>query len=298
MANLYAPADFQDAEQGQPLNLYFDMTGTGIPNAYSLIVDNVITKAVDEMKQKTVSQLPTGWKKKLRDFMVNKHQAILDCIEMSLGSHPVLSKLEILHQKFACTNFFPNASSVKTILLDISGSDVIAEINAELLSISKESSLQTHVEQTKYLFDKYREMGEAIMEREQKIKNKMETFNRLNTKLSCLFEIESNDKYEAVMKSVEEYLKHIYEINKFDEDYHNLLEAYRRFISLRDIIQMGRTRDIIEKEPVCGICIQESVMYAIVPCGHTFCQTCSRRQMGTCYMCRSTIKEKVKLFFG
>ena len=40
MANIYSPADFQDADAERPANLYFDMTGTGVANAYSLIVDN------------------------------------------------------------------------------------------------------------------------------------------------------------------------------------------------------------------------------------------------------------------
>jgi hypothetical protein len=183
-------------------------------------------------------------------------------------------------------------------LVDLSAEDVLIEINGDLEKIKKETPLYTYVEQQKYLFDKYREAGEAILDRESEIHQKMDVFDRLQGKLAVLFEIDQNEKYEPLLESMESYLKHIFEKNNFDVSYIKLLKAYRYFVALRDIILMSRNRDILEKEPLCSICLQEPVLYAIVPCGHTFCQTCSRRQAGNCYICRGSIKEKVKLFFG
>jgi hypothetical protein len=141
MANIYSPADFQDADAERPANLYFDMTGTGVTNAYSLIVDNVISKAVDEIKHKHTLQLPTGWKKRLRDFMATKHEKLLDCIKISASSHPTLSRLDILHSKFTQQHFFPSGASLKTILVDLSAEDVLIEINGDLEKIKKETPL-------------------------------------------------------------------------------------------------------------------------------------------------------------
>jgi len=298
MGDQYSPAAWGDAEGDRPLNAYLDMTGTGLSNAYSVMVENVITKAVDEMKQKHNSNIPFGWKKRLRDFMATKHEKLLDCIQLSTSSHPTISRLDHLFQKFGVTNFHPAAGSVKMIVADMSGSDMVAELNQELYAIHRETPLETHTEQTKFMFEKYREVADKILELESEILAKLQTFDRLQGKLVALFEIEHNENYDAMMESVEKYLGTIFERNNFEKSYKALLETYRRFISLREIILMARSRDLIEKEPLCSICLQESVAFAVVPCGHTFCGICSKRQAANCYICRGTVKEKIKLFFG
>jgi len=298
MGDQYSPAAWGDAEMDRPLNAYLDMTGTGLSNAYSVMVENVITKAVDEMKHKHVSQTPSGWKKRLRDFMMAKHEKLLDCIQVSAASHPTISRLDHLFQKFGVTYFHPGGATVKAIVADMSGSDMLAELNGELYSIHRDSPLETHTEQTKFMFEKYREVAEAIMELESEILTKLQTFDRMQGRLVGLFEIEDNYDYNAMMEGVEKYLGTIFEKNDFSSAYKKLLEAYRRFIVLREIILMGRSRDLIEKEPLCSICLQEAVSFAVVPCGHTFCATCSKRQATNCYICRGIVKEKVKLFFG
>lgn len=274
------------------------MTGTGLSNAYSLMVENVITKAVDEMKHKHISQIPSGWKKRLRDFMAMKHEKLLDCIMISSANHPTIGRIDHLFQKFGVTNFHPAGANVKAIVADMSGGDMIAELNAELAAIQRDTPLQTHTEQTKFMFDKYREVAEAIIEMEADIMTKLSSFDKLQGKLVGLFEVDQNENYTTMMEAVEKYLKSVFEKGRFDKSYKALLDAYRRFIVLREIILMGRSRDLIEKEPLCSICLQEGVSFAVVPCGHTFCAACSKRQASNCYICRGMVKEKVRLFFG
>jgi len=36
---------------------------------------------------------------------------------------------------------------------------------------------------------------------------------------------------------------------------------------------------------------------AIVPCGHTFCGGCAKKQNTNCYICRGQIRERIKLYF-
>ncbi len=100
------------------------------------------------------------------------------------------------------------------------------------------------------------------------------------------------------MEATEEYLKKIYEESTIKEDYTALIAAYRRFASLRDIIQMSRAVVGKENEPLCTICLQDHVNYALAPCGHTYCQSCVRRQGNTCSVCRGSIKDRVKIYFG
>jgi hypothetical protein len=304
MSGGYAPANFQDAADEQPLDALFDMTGTGLPNAYSLVVENIITKAVDEMKHTTQVTGTSGWKKRLRDFMTMKHQRLLDFIEISVSSNPTISRVDQLFQRFSVPNFHPSNNLVRGITVDISGYDasreILDELNAELTSVVSHDTPPVHafLEQTKHIYEKYREVGDDILTLEAALNDKVAVFDRLQGKLAPLFEVTPNEKYEALMQSLEAYLERVFEENKFEVIYADLIRAYRRFIALREMIVMARARDLLEKEPLCSICLIEGVSYAMTPCGHTFCQTCTRRQAGHCYICRGQVKEKVKLYFG
>jgi hypothetical protein len=97
---------------------------------------------------------------------------------------------------------------------------------------------------------------------------------------------------------MEGYLAKVFHDNVIEENYKKLIGAYRRFAVLRDVVTMSRSLLLQESEPICGICLAESVTFALTPCGHTYCQTCVRRQHAQCFMCRAAFKEKVKLFFG
>jgi hypothetical protein len=302
-SSAYAPANFEDATKDRPLDALFDMTGTGLPNAYSLVVENVITKAVEEMRQAPAVTGPSGWKKRLRDFMTMKHQRLLDFLEISVTSNPTISRVDQLFQRFAVPAFHPSNNLVRGVTVDISGyeasQEILEELNQELAECTHEATpVAKYFEQTKHLFEKYRETGDAILALEASLAEKVQVFDRLQGKLGPLFDIAPNDKYGPLMESVESYLAKAFEENGFEQTYFELIRAYRRFLALRELVLMSRARDILEKEPLCSICLIESVSYAITPCGHTFCQTCSRRQNGHCYICRGGIKDKVRLFFG
>ena len=53
---------------------------------------------------------------------------------------------------------------------------------------------------------------------------------------------------------------------------------------------------------LCKICFELmtsplNTPILLFPCGHTFCGDCSAKQRTQCYICRSTIKDRQKLFF-
>ena len=130
------------------------------------------------------------------------------------------------------------------------------------------------------------------------MKGKLDRFDRIQGRIIHLFEIDPNESYDDLMKATEAYLKRVFEGNMIEDCYKTLIQAYRRFAILRDVVSMTRTLLAQESEPICSICLDESVSYVLTPCGHTLCQTCMRRQNGQCFMCRVIIKDKVKLFFS
>ena len=85
-----------------------------------------------------------------------------------------------------------------------------------------------------------------------------------------------------------------------------------QFINTRQLLEKKKLDDLINQQEdilngikskikkenskfECNICFENDIEYACVPCGHTFCSKCLN---GTeCYICRTPIKSKVKLYF-
>jgi hypothetical protein len=182
--------------------------------------------------------------------------------------------------------------------MDVSGEDVIAEINAALETYRGEGGIRDYANATRLIYEEYQTAGDAVLKAQSALKAKVDRLDRIQGKISHLFEIETNEKWPPLMEATEAYLQKIFSESQLEEDYKALIAAYRRFAALRDVMQMSRALVSHENEPICTICLQDQVNYAIVPCGHTYCQTCIRRQGNACPVCRGPIKDRIKLYFG
>jgi len=136
------------------------------------------------------------------------------------------------------------------------------------------------------------------LKQESLLKSKLDTLDKLQGKITSLLELEASPVYQPLMEASEVYLGNIFERNQIGETYGALIEAYRRFLAVRDIVIMMRAVQSNENEPLCTICLEEPVSYCISPCGHTFCTTCLRRQSVGCFICRTVIKDKIKVYFS
>lgn len=293
----FAPADFEDADQ--PMGVVFDIGGHGQDAPYSLAINSMLHKQIEEMKGKAAAvNITSTWKRRLRDFMAKKNNELLDFLKVTVPHHPVFGPGEILLRRFGNPQVTPNHVSVRDMIFempDLSGED---SINASLIATSGETPLKDYVTHTLVIYDMYKEAGDNALKLQQGLKMKLDRLDRIQGKILGLFEIETNEKYEPLMKANEEYLEKIFKDSQIEEDYTALMAAYRRFITLRDVISTSRAVLAQESEPLCSICLEESVAYALNPCGHTFCQTCIRRQNGNCFICRANVRDKLRLYFG
>lgn len=70
-----------------------------------------------------------------------------------------------------------------------------------------------------------------------------------------------------------------------------LAEATAEYESLRKVFELN-------EEPsryCCFMCLDRSIEYVFIPCGHTVCSVCSER-ISSCPFCRSAIHQRFKLF--
>jgi hypothetical protein len=294
----FASADFGDAEE--LTGVAFDIGGHGQSAPYSIAVNSIVDKQIHEIRSKVkdAANLASTWRLRFREFISKKNNEMLDFLKLSVPSHPVLGPGEILLRRFGNPQVSPFHPSVKDMVIDISGETGIEDLSSFLTGISGENAVDIFTKQTYGLYDLYKEAAMDALKAQSALKIKLDKLDKVQSKISGLFEIQSNEAYEPFLKAGEAYLKNVYEESKFEEDYMNVVKAYRKFVSLREVVISARTVLAQESEPLCSICLEETVSYAISPCGHTFCQGCSRKQNGSCFVCRTGIHSKLKLYFG
>ena len=101
-----------------------------------------------------------------------------------------------------------------------------------------------------------------------------------------------------MIESTQAYLKHAFEKHGIEQDYLNLIEALKKISVLTEMISAIRQIVNAASEPLCSICVEHIVCSVSIPCGHTFCESCSNRQTMTCYICRLPVRERVKIYFS
>jgi Zinc finger, C3HC4 type (RING finger) len=296
----YSAADFPDADDARPLAAVFDIGGNGNPEPYTTAANGIVQKHLDEIKQKVAASLtmPSGWKARLREFMSKKNTELMDFLNISVASHPSIGRGETILRRFGNLTINAKHSSIRDLVLDLSGADRVAEIENILVSMKTDNSLMNFTECIRFVYEKYREAGEEALKQEGILKSRLAVLDRMQGKVVALLELDPTNAYKPLMEASEAYLGTVFDKNQIREAYEALIEAYRRFLSVRDIVLMMRAVQSNENEPLCSICLEEVVTYCISPCGHTYCATCMRRQSGVCFMCRTPIKDKIKLYFG
>jgi Zinc finger, C3HC4 type (RING finger) len=298
----YSVANFEDAYESSPGPATFDVGGHGSATPYSAAVTAIANKHMDEIRQKTAAilNLPGGWKKRFREFISSKNNELLDFLKVSVPTHPVFGPADILLRRFGNPQVNSSHPSVRDFILDdVSGTAYLDTINTAIdAARGTDTGITAHIASTQYLYEEYRSAGDDIIRNQTALKAKLDKLDRIIGKITNLFEIDPNEAYRPLMEASEEYIKKIFDENQISLEYFELMAAYRRFITIRDAIQMLRAPSVLENEPLCSICLTEAVCYTVTPCGHTFCQSCVRRQGVQCPMCRTTIKDRVKIYFG
>ena len=294
----FSPADFADAEETRPLEVQMDITGTGTLIPYSTLVNNVLQRTTIEIRDKSQTQTPltAHWKRRLREFMHTKNEDLISFLKKPLSSQSPLTRAETFVAKFGRSDFQATHPSLSSALFDASGVSHAAIVEKEMQTLGPSTPKQI-VEQVKWLYDMYREAGEECLKHESALKLRLDVLDKTYQKIIGFCELPVNEDSEKVAESIEVYVRRLMDDNNIEEEYKQTVEAYRRFAALKDMIHFFRFTDLQDKEPLCSICLTESVGFALIPCGHTLCASCLKRQTITCYMCRTSIRDKVKLYF-
>jgi hypothetical protein len=299
----YAPADFEDSEATRPPESYLDSGSQSPATIYSSTVSNILQKQARDIRDRAIppAQYGSNWRKRIRDIFMRGNETTLKFLTKPIASNAQYSQIENLIRKYSrpdVQNITNTQQLLQDYVSDLSGID--AEfVNVRLAAKVKPdlSAGQNLAEQVKELYEMYRELMEQIGEKDTRLKGKLALLDKIQPRLTMLLDLGVSEETKELQKQIEVYLETVYRENNPEPEYRELLVLYKKFIYVRDLVTLLRLSASPDKEPICGICLNDTVGFVLVPCGHTYCEMCVRRQSASCFMCRQPTSNKVKIFF-
>lgn len=301
----YASADFQDAEENRPAGASLESLGGNQDSIQGIVQQTMHRHLTDATPPQTSPSLTSfntqtnNWRRRLREMMVRQNETVLGFLHLPSTDHSTIGPVERALRRYAIRQDIDTSQirSLKQVLTDVSGHQVIVEEIEARLQSKGPSSLTQIKEQVNTLIDLYKETGEKLLECENQLKMRLEKMDKLQRRVATMMDLQTNEAMPNLLKATEEYLKIAFHDMGIEQQYKNLLFYYKKHTALREAIQIFKTGHLATQEPTCSICLTDSICMAIVPCGHTFCLNCCRRMM-ECGICRTRIREKMKLFIS
>ena len=292
----YAPADFADSEITRPSETYLDSGSQAPATIFSSAILNTQATHFRDVRERHVNTATyaQNWKRKIRDLFHHGNEEVLRFLAKPLSAHPTLGRVEQLIRRYSK----PDDERIrdKTILRDLVADLSGTNMNTMVEEVIGES-LHTFVGKIHKVYELYREILDQACQADIRLRNKVHALDKIQPRLVTLMELGSAENTAELERQIELYLKSIYDQNNPEEDYKESLQLYKKFLVVKELVGMLRLSAGPEREPICGICLNETVLYAVVPCGHTYCDPCSKKQYTQCFMCRQTIRDRIKIFF-
>jgi len=142
----------------------------------------------------------------------------------------------------------------------------------------------------------YHSTVQELFAAEQRLANKLHTIEQLHTWLHAM-PVDDSEESQRLQTTLANYVQSVYNQQGIHADYTQFCSLFARFSALRSIFLPLQTTDT-SISPLCTICTAERVTYTLIPCGHTFCNSCCQKQRWNCYICRTEIRERQRIYFS
>ena len=281
-------------------NIILDNITIDIPGKFKTTVTNILSSHCCEIKTVSddiVQQINVS-KKKLKELITKHNNEIFSFMSRPDKTPHIIGVADTIFRRYG--HEVPSIKGKINILndlnLDASMNNVVCEFDENLKKIGG-SGLDDFTKQIRWIFTQYRNIGEEILRQETVLHQKLELLDKLHNRMPLITGLTTNEVLPELINTFSKYAESVYSTCKIDIIYLDLIELYKKWNICRQIISLQHNIKNNVNEPQCSICLTESVSYAIVPCGHTFCSICSKKQNTNCYICRGNIRERIKLFF-
>lgn len=266
------------------------------PGKITSAINTICDRNLSLLKNNTPINTPfiQEWAKRLQILLqyesANIVHFLISDISCNLQDILYIQKCNSLLAKYANPLLSVTASTHDlSLILDISS--IEQQIKHEIGHSPQE--LQEIMKQT---ICAYIQSGEELQVIDEELQKKLKVLDTVSASLHQLMTLEPSSITTALTDAVESYIHSIFEKNEIESLYKTFINAYGRFIKLRSIISIP-VEIKSQAGPACTICMTKEITHAVTPCGHTFCSLCSEKQLTACYICRTQIRDRLRIYY-
>ena len=297
----YSSAAWENGDGNSIVDFTLD---TDVPGKYKATVSNILSKHCAEVKntsEEVTQAITTVSKKKLKELIIKHNNELFSFMARPDKTPSMIGLAETIFRRYGHDIPTIKGNNSNTVLrdlnLDASMCTVVSGFDEGLKKLKGEGGLDDFLRQTRWIFNQYKNIGEEVLRLETTLYQKIDLLDKLNNRMPMITSLGTNELLPELIDSFRKYADSVYQSTQIEDNYKELVEGYKKWKICRQIICQYNNFKSESQDPMCAICLTESVSTAIVPCGHTFCTSCIKKQNTTCYMCRGTIRERIKLFF-
>jgi hypothetical protein len=275
-----------------------------IPGRIKSTVSNILSKHCAEVKGTSdeIIQPLSVSKKKLKELISKHNNEIFRFMAKPDKTPQIIGIAETIFRRYGheipTMKGHTTGSILRDLNLDVSLDETVAIFDEGLKkNRTVGGGLDEFMKQTRWIFNQYKNIGEEILRLETNLYQKIDILDKLNSRTPMITSLSNNDMLPELIDTFTKYADTVYKSTNIEENYKELVEEYKKWNICRQIISFNSNFRNETNDPQCAICLTDPITTAIVPCGHTFCGNCVKKQNTTCYICRGTIRERLKLFF-
>lgn len=229
-----------------------------------------------------------SWRRRFRDIVVDEKTRLFTFLNAAdLSGTSFMRSIDELS---------PSSNWYKThICIPYSSSGALADIEAIIGGRFSDVRSQIHA-----AFSAYNVVLKELFEVEERLNTNVLQIMACEKSLEEIVIFPVNDPAAALLdNSIKEYVRALFEKFKIHQDYSRFCYLYTQWNALRSVV-LGRHIAAADAEggPHCSICTTEKICMVLLPCGHTFCNNCGHKQRSQCYLCRTTIRDRSRIYFS
>jgi len=233
------------------------------------------------------------WRKKIREPITRFNDAFFDFL---IKDREGKDQESIVKMKQLITRISHNMpSSGRTYFPELGWDISMNTIKQEL-----EEDLDVHLDEfkdsQKKLLRVYSETLKDLFTVDARLQEKIGKMNQVVDKVQSFMQLEANAELDAMAEPTANYLAAVLKNNDISSDFVQFMIKFKQWTALYDTIQLSQVA-APNGAPTCCICTVADITHAMIPCGHTFCSGCINKQMSLCYLCRTSVRDRLKLHF-
>jgi len=174
-------------------------------------------------------------------------------------------------------------------------SESVDEKNYTEIKRLLESDLKTFITR---IVTEYSNVIREMTDANDALNNRILAFEAVGKNVESITSLEPNSATDEIYKGLIRYLQIFYKENELESCFKRFITAYRRFLVYKKFMGIAAASEPEHRDPLCTVCIDGPVSHVFVPCGHTFCSSCTARNLSVCFICRTQIQQRMRIYFN